>query len=424
MDVKGNSLSVFTKMSLEKEYTNRTILLLLFLICPLASFVFSLFFLNKKTANITLFLFIVLFAYSMTNIDTEGPDLNRYLEYPKNCVAYNSITELVTSYDFVISGGDYYRAFMGFIVSRFTTNGHILMALLGMVWAILYLKSKSLFDVYRCSRKDLSYVLLLLFFLAYGVAHLGNVRFPTAALLFFYSSIKYLHTRKLKYLIILGLVPLFHSAFIIYDFLFLVIVLFPKNIRIYFILLLLAFVVKNLNVVAGFSFVLNYLPNSLALKYASYVLDENYLANSVAASEVASLHVKYMYILIELSSLWIIINVFLKKKILYDTIDTSIACFLLLLYVFYYLSPLANDVNQRTLHLSSLFVYYLCYKLWARNKVNYWYRNCLLVLICASIPMLFYNLKLMLYFTKVDMVYGSLPSLILNDSMSTIITNM
>ena len=348
MDVKGNSLSVFTKMSLEKEYTNRTILLLLFLICPLASFVFSLFFLNKKTANITLFLFIVLFAYSMTNIDTEGPDLNRYLEYPKNCVAYNSITELVTSYDFVISGGDYYRAFMGFIVSRFTTNGHILMALLGMVWAILYLKSKSLFDVYRCSRKDLSYGLLLLFFLAYGVAHLGNVR----------------------------------------------------------------------NVVAGFSFVLNYLPNSLALKYASYVLDENYLANSVAASEVASLHVKYMYILIELSSLWIIINVFLKKKILYDTIDTSIACFLLLLYVFYYLSPLANDVNQRTLHLSSLFVYYLCYKLWARNKVNYWYRNCLLVLICASIPMLFYNL------TKVDMVYGSLPSLILNDSMSTIITNM
>ena len=165
-----------------------------FIFYPFLVFVLAFFYIEKKWARICILLFTVIYGYNVTAGDNQSLDLYRYLLALKevNQLPFSDIWGVMTGKISIpgTDGADLYRTLMMFIVSRFTNNGHILMAAFSLVYGLLYIYCIKIFLSIGLKKDIVSYLILLCFSVAWGLSGIAFVRFPTACLLFFISAYK------------------------------------------------------------------------------------------------------------------------------------------------------------------------------------------------------------------------------------------
>lgn len=193
--------------------------LLLFVIWPFFAFLLSLFRYNKIEAKIIFVLFTALYGYSMI-ANSEDLDLYRYLHWIENfrydVLDWSDFTVMVTAVN--ISEGvsmDIYRDVMAFFVSRFTSDGHIFMLFLGIVFGIAYVKTLSqLLSIYD-NRSFWGGILLFSYSFAFSLDWLGGVRFGTAAYVYLIGALHYITGQYKKAYIYFPLSFFIHFGFIV-----------------------------------------------------------------------------------------------------------------------------------------------------------------------------------------------------------------
>lgn len=263
---------------------NKGVKLLLFLISPFISLLYSIKTLNTRSSYIVLFLFCLCFGMAFT-VESQ------YTEYKGDGVFYRQLFESyqhVTTGEFIdtlkeyleFSDGnqDFYADTIAFIVSRFTTNYHYFFLVLAIIFAYFQIKCLIFFTSNPKYKFSVITLILLFLFTWNCIFNINGCRFWTAAWIGVYAFLQIFINNKYSY-ILLGLItPFFHGAFWLYVFILLVGLLFKGFQIVWILLFLLSFVFSSL-VVEFVQESADYLPTFLARK-VYYYADEFYIQSA------------------------------------------------------------------------------------------------------------------------------------------------
>lgn len=193
------------------------VLLLAFFVWPFAAFVYALINYRRRVSQIIMVLFTGLYAYSMM-AESAGLDLYRILESAKKYseLSFDQVWAVVTGLygDGEDAGVDIYRDMVAFIVTRFSSNGHVLMLVFGLIYGWVYVKSlQTLLSINRM-KNIYTIVILFSFSMIFSMDQIAGIRFATAAYVMFFGLFRFIQTKQLKFLIIAALACLVHFSFI------------------------------------------------------------------------------------------------------------------------------------------------------------------------------------------------------------------
>ena len=110
---------------------------------------------------------------------------------------------------------DLYFPLVGYLVSRFTDNGHVLFMVFAMVFGFFY--SRNIwFVLEKLPNKKLGalFILVTLFFLINPISHINGARYNTAIHIYVYALMPYLYEKDKSKLWWLFVVPLVHFSFL------------------------------------------------------------------------------------------------------------------------------------------------------------------------------------------------------------------
>ena len=206
-------------MKLEKKDDAIIAKLVIFLIWPFGSFLYSLRSAKTKSSQIIFYLFMVLFGWTFI-AETEAIDSYRYLQkyeiFLNNPIAnYLNALESYVTFD----GGvkDIYLQ-LCFLITSVVAGGnyHALFALFASVFAFFYIKSLR----FMLNNKLFDYsipavIVVVCFTLSNTIFNINGVRYWTAGWVFVFACFSFLISGNKKLLLLLLLAPLIHIAFII-----------------------------------------------------------------------------------------------------------------------------------------------------------------------------------------------------------------
>jgi len=140
----------------------------------------------------------------------------------------NSLTDFSWRYS-AETATDIYVYIITGVVSHFTQNGHILMAVFGFLYGLLVANGLRLFSELGYCNKYLQLFFLFLFVNIFNLSVLGGVRYATAGILLFFGINYYILSKKNIYLIFIALTPLVHFSYIIFVAIFILYHFFLHN---------------------------------------------------------------------------------------------------------------------------------------------------------------------------------------------------
>ena len=164
--------------------TNVLLSAILFIIHPISALVIALRNYNSRELLYVFAIFTCYYGFSVIP-NTQDDDLVFYLNVlpvynamPSS--AFSEIIDSVVSQSDDSTDADLYRSIMVFLVSRFTGDGHILMAVFGLVYGLFFAMCIGLF-LKQSTKRDILFALLLLTFaFKLPLNLLGCVRYGTA----------------------------------------------------------------------------------------------------------------------------------------------------------------------------------------------------------------------------------------------------
>lgn len=242
---------------------------LLFLIWPLAGFIFSLRRLKSKSSHLVIFLFGLLYAFSFkvpfgSTLDM-AMDAARYRVKFARYFGSSQYQYFQGLEDFFSFEGerDYYFDTLAFFVSRFTENYHAMFLVVGLVFAYFAMKSFRFLTSEEKFRFSIACFILAYLFMFKQIFSINGVRFWTAYWIAVYSIFQ-IHVNKKERFYILALVtPFVHAGY----WLFLVILLLGRYFRrfekVWVILFFISFAVSSV-VVEVIQYSIDSLPPVLA----------------------------------------------------------------------------------------------------------------------------------------------------------------
>lgn len=240
--------------------------LMAFIVAPFATAIYAVTKAGEKWTYLVLALFTALFGYCA--IPDETMDFYQYLHL------LDSFSPTDTS-EF---GTDKYVYIIASIVSTVTRNGHILMAVFGAIYGLLFAFSIQFFtDKEKKLPKFVYLFFVMLFANALSLKGLGGVRFATATFVFFIGVYNYIVTKNYKFLILVAIAPLVHFSFIIYDAIFIVFYFSKRFPRIIIFAFLISFILNVSKVGSFLSQYLMYFGSDIAERSSDYInsdLDE------------------------------------------------------------------------------------------------------------------------------------------------------
>lgn len=211
--------------------------LVAFVVAPFATAIYAVTKAGEKWTYLVLALFTALFGYCA--IPDETMDFYRYLH----------LLDYFSWADTSEFGTDKYVYFVTGIVSTVTRNGHILMAVFGAIYGLLFAFSIQFFtDKEKKLPKFVYLFFVMLFANALSLKGLGGVRFATATFVFFIGVYNYIVTKNYKFLILVAIAPLVHFSFLIYDAIFLVFYLSMRFPHAIIYMFLISFILNMTNV--------------------------------------------------------------------------------------------------------------------------------------------------------------------------------
>lgn len=202
-----------------------------FLISPLLGIYYSIKDIKSKSSLILLFLFSTLWGLSY-NIP-----INREGKFNVDASSYRTIFEteyLNLSFDIwykdlisylTFSGdiNDFYYQTVFFLVSRFTSNYHVLYMVLAAIFSMFMVKSLKFLVKNENFDISLFSMMVLFLFLNFHIMRIDNLRFPTGLWVAVYMIFKVFIAKNNRYYLLFPLLIFIHSA---YYYLLLVIIVY------------------------------------------------------------------------------------------------------------------------------------------------------------------------------------------------------
>lgn len=191
----------------------------LFLISPFISLLYSIKTLNTKSTYRVIYFFCLCFGVCFTvnkirgNIDFDGVTYRNLFESYINRPSSFFYTELTEYLKFDSGLQDIYSDLFAFIVSRFTDNYHIYFLVFASVFAFFQLRALRYFSSSHNWKLNLCGAILLFYFLYNQIFNINGVRFWTAAWIAVYSMFKIYRDGEQKYYLLALTTPLVHGAY-------------------------------------------------------------------------------------------------------------------------------------------------------------------------------------------------------------------
>lgn len=261
--------------------------IVLFLISPFVSLLYSLKTLDKRSSLVVAFLFCVFFglSFTVTNIREEGsPDGVSYRALFED---YGTVGEAVFISDaqeyFSFSGTikDYYANTIAYVVSRVTGNYHIFFMVIATIFALFQLKTLTYLTRHKNYISNFTCLLLVFLFTFVSIKNINGLRFWTAYWVAIFSVFKIIIDNKKQYLLLVATLPFFHASYVVVWLLLGLYFLTGRFGKVWSILLILSLFFGNVSLAivrdsAG------YLPDFL-LRFVDYYASEEVVARMGAA---------------------------------------------------------------------------------------------------------------------------------------------
>lgn len=205
-----------------------------FVIWPFAAFLQSFFTPKKKGSLLIIFLFGILFAWSMKYENAEHIDLSSIVErfYNQPKLTFGELISYITevlSFSGSVPERDIYNLIINWITIMISDNYHLMYLIASIPFMYFMLKSiKLLVESNSFDNSKITIILLFLFILPKEFFSVQNFRFATASWIFIYEIIRFTKFGNKYSLLLLLITPLIHSSFL-YIIPILLVFLFVKN---------------------------------------------------------------------------------------------------------------------------------------------------------------------------------------------------
>jgi len=227
-------------------------------------------------------------------IPSEGPDAVRYAERLINMAKIDfSFSEFISSlYTEETMYLDILQPFVTFIISRFTTNAHILFATFGLLYGYFYSRNIWLL-LQRMQPKyhTYSFIFLIAFILIAPIWNINGFRFGIAIQIYLYGVLSYLLTGNRNKVLISALAIFAHFSFVAPVMLLLGYIFLRNRSHIYFTIFVISFFISEIE----FGFIkttINNLPSLFRTKSEIYLVDD-YLINRLEIVEQKNWYIRY-----------------------------------------------------------------------------------------------------------------------------------
>lgn len=206
----------------KEDNTDIAIKVVLFLISPFLSLIYSLKKMNTKSSYLVFFLFALFYglcfsvaADSGSLIDTSDASRWRFRFENTNIYTLHDFFLYCAGY-FTFSGEDIrdlYFATISFFVHRFSDNYHVFFLVLALVFSFFQLKSLRFLTSNPQFNNGFACLLLCALFTVNNISNIGGMRFWTAAWIGVYSLLELYINKRWSFLVVLFLLPLIHRGF-------------------------------------------------------------------------------------------------------------------------------------------------------------------------------------------------------------------
>lgn len=250
---------------------------LLFLISPFFSLVYSLRSLNRKSSFWVIFGFCVFWGLAFTVGTERYENSGDGITYRAMFERYRTVSvdefmfDLKEYLKFDEGAKDFYADTVSFLVSRVTGNYHVLFMVYAIIFAFFQLKCLKFFISANKYKTLTFYVFCLLaMFTLNQIFNINGVRFWTAAWIAVYSVLQIFYNGKNSYLVLLAFTPFVHGSYFLFVFA-VVIALLTKGLKkVWTVLFVLSFAFSTI-AVDVFNTAVNYLPTFMVNQAEAYL---------------------------------------------------------------------------------------------------------------------------------------------------------
>ena len=414
----NNTYQMHTSLLHDNFKKNLTLKLVLFIIAPFFSFLYSLRRPNARSSFAIFFLFGVLYAWNM-DCHVEN-DFTRLVDqfYTENYPIQDVFDEMLKFFSGESKQKEFYRIFLFSLVQSFSQNYHLVFFLASIPYMFFMLKSLSLItnDIHYRVNSLYCYVVIFLFIIPYTIFWISNFRFSTAVWVSVYSIISLLYTKKKKYILLLALTPFIHSGF---WFLLIILVLYyliPKNIRwikiLFYISIPFSFIESNLLSiidVSNFSF----LPDTIYAWINSYLTDaEMLLKFGMYRKDGSGMYFVELFFGKAIVISYIVGLIYIIRNVDMESQDPELKSFYYFLIFYFAITNFIQVVpalGPRNMSIVEILFIFLWYKALGNSKN----KKYVYIMLCAwSYNIVFFESSYLLMMVDVDFFFSNVFSII------------
>jgi hypothetical protein len=323
--------------------------ILVFIFWPIAILIYRLKTIKDPTSKTVFWLFCVFFGFTfIIPEDIEGAaDSARYVTYLEH-VHNNNVSgkELLNNFYNVKSVEvkfDIYQDIITWFVSIFTDNGKVLFTIFSAIFGYFYVQN--LWIVFSKLNKTKGLIIgifITFFILIIPIWQVNGVRMWTAAHVYLYGILlHFLNNKKIGLFWVL-VSSFFHFSFIFPSFIFLLFKFYKPSVKILMILFLISFTITEIDL--GFLRNNSLLELSIFEEKANNYTNENYIETVKENQEAKSLNFKAFKFLTSFFTLFWVIILYLKRKIILNYLGKDFLIFFKYLLFFGIFSQLASLV--------------------------------------------------------------------------------
>lgn len=309
---------------------------LLFVIWPFALLLSSISKFRNPWAKVGFILFCTYFGFVFViSRDIGGVDSARYAlalaEMHELTPTFNNF--LASMYSVETNLVDIYQPLLTWIVSLFTDNPHYLFALFALVFGYFY--ANNLWIILSQFNGRISFVVflfLLVFTLIIPIWNINGVRMWTAAQIFIYGVLLFVHEKKREGLLWSAASVLVHFSFLLPLALLVIFVLLPKRLPIYFTFFIVSIFVSEINLFSVRSS-LSFLPEIFQSRVMSYT-NTDYAYGVKQAAEATAWYVGFSGLALRIAVYALLIATIISSRryLKKDIYLYSFICFTLFFY--------------------------------------------------------------------------------------------
>ncbi|MDD3080048.1 MAG: EpsG family protein [Paludibacter sp.] len=227
-----------------------------------------------------LWFFVVFYGFTLV-ISNSGIDANRIrdslLIWHNTAMSFSNLVSLFYSESSTYL--DVVQPTIMFLVSRLTSNYHVIFAVYGLVFGYFY--SRNIWYILDRSGKKIenyNLVLIITFASVIGFWNINGFRMYSAAHVFFFGAIRFLLEGKKKGLLIASTSLFFHFSFMLPVVSLILFSLIKNRIHFFYIFFVVTFFMSEINITFVRDILLDYFPSIFDQKINGYV-NETYAEN-------------------------------------------------------------------------------------------------------------------------------------------------